>query len=50
MPLWPVQGGFPGALFMYYHIALLDMTEVWVLLALFAGRADRFGGSANFVP
>ena len=34
---------------MYYHVALLDMTEVWVLLALLAGRADRFGGSANSV-
>ena len=49
LPLWPVQGGFPGALFMYYHVALLDVTEVWVLLALFAGRANRFWGSANFV-
>ena len=28
LPLWPVQGGFPGALFMYYHVALLDVTEV----------------------
>ena len=46
MPLWPVQGGFPGALFMYYYVALLNMMEAWVSLALLAGR---FGGSANFV-
>ena len=34
---------------MFYHVALLDMIGVEVLLALFAGRADRFGGSVNSV-
>ena len=42
----PIQGSFPGALFMYYHMVLLDMTKVWVSLALLAGR---FGGSVNSV-
>ena len=31
---------------MYYYVAPLDMTEVWVLFALLAGR---FGGSVNSV-
>ena len=40
LPLWPVQGGFPGALFMYYHVALLDVTEfygkkLWHVCGLF---------------
>ena len=29
---------------MYYHMALLDLTEVWVLLALFALEQTDLGG------